>query len=155
VCGVLKNALLVFGSILIWHTVITPLQLLGNTIATIGLLYYSLGKDTIHNFMLQHLTGSNRGHSRRRSSSAAAERDSLARGIARRKTAIILISTAALIGGAAGFWTGYSGNWAEQLPENMSFEQVQAEAAHFHDELRAYWYSVSRLGNWEGKAKPS
>lgn len=42
-CGVLKNCGIVFASILIWGTVITPLQWFGYSIATCGLIYYSLG----------------------------------------------------------------------------------------------------------------
>lgn len=42
-CGVLKDLLLVFASILIWGTVISGLQTIGYTIAIIGMLYYKLG----------------------------------------------------------------------------------------------------------------
>jgi hypothetical protein len=42
-CGVLKNILLVFASILIWGTVVTGLQVLGYGIALMGLVYYGVG----------------------------------------------------------------------------------------------------------------
>lgn len=42
-CGVLKNCGIVFASILLFGTIITPLQWLGYSIATLGLIYYSLG----------------------------------------------------------------------------------------------------------------
>ncbi|KJZ70741.1 hypothetical protein HIM_09874 [Hirsutella minnesotensis 3608] len=41
--GILKNILLIAISILIWHTKITFVQVLGYTIALIGLTYYSIG----------------------------------------------------------------------------------------------------------------
>ncbi|KAH6648981.1 DUF250 domain membrane protein [Truncatella angustata] len=40
VCGVLKNILLVIVSVIIWGTVITPLQTLGYTLALIGMVFY-------------------------------------------------------------------------------------------------------------------
>lgn len=46
-CGVLKNILLVVASILIWGTIITPLQFLGYSIALCGLVYYGVGYDGI------------------------------------------------------------------------------------------------------------
>jgi len=46
-CGVLKNILLVIASVLIWATIITPLQFVGYGIATCGLIYYGVGYDGI------------------------------------------------------------------------------------------------------------
>ncbi|CAG8950231.1 hypothetical protein HYFRA_00008469 [Hymenoscyphus fraxineus] len=46
-CGVLKNILLVVASILIWATVITPIQFFGYSIALCGLVYYGAGYDGI------------------------------------------------------------------------------------------------------------
>jgi len=45
--GILKNIILVLVSVLIWTTQITALQVLGYTIALGGLVYYSLGWNTI------------------------------------------------------------------------------------------------------------
>lgn len=45
--GILKSILLVIVSIIIWHTEISPLQFLGYSIALAGLVYYSLGYDTL------------------------------------------------------------------------------------------------------------
>ncbi|ODV92510.1 hypothetical protein CANCADRAFT_43119 [Tortispora caseinolytica NRRL Y-17796] len=42
-CGILKDILLVFASMVIWHTIVTPLQFFGYSIALVGLLYYKLG----------------------------------------------------------------------------------------------------------------
>lgn len=42
-CGVLKNILLVIASVVIWGTIITPLQFVGYGIATAGLIYYGVG----------------------------------------------------------------------------------------------------------------
>jgi len=42
-CGVLKNILLVFASVLLWGTVIMPIQALGYGIALVGLVYYGVG----------------------------------------------------------------------------------------------------------------
>lgn len=50
-CGVLKDILLVLASILIWGTVITPLQVLGYSIALGGLVVYKLGVETIVNMV--------------------------------------------------------------------------------------------------------
>lgn len=46
-CGVLKDILLVGASIAIWHTVISPLQYFGYSVALCGLVYYKLGGATI------------------------------------------------------------------------------------------------------------
>ncbi len=46
-CGVLKNILLVLASVLLWGTVIKPLQILGYTIALAGLIYYGVGYEGI------------------------------------------------------------------------------------------------------------
>lgn len=39
--GILKNVLLIFASVMIWHTSITGLQFFGYSIALLGLLIYS------------------------------------------------------------------------------------------------------------------
>jgi len=44
-CGVLKDILLVVASMIIWGTVVTPLQFFGYTIALGGLVYYKLGNE--------------------------------------------------------------------------------------------------------------
>ncbi|KAE9370340.1 TPT-domain-containing protein [Stipitochalara longipes BDJ] len=44
-CGVLKNILLVLASVLLWGTVIMPIQALGYGIALLGLVYYGVGYD--------------------------------------------------------------------------------------------------------------
>jgi len=46
-CGVLKNILIIFSSVLIWNTPITPLQYLGYGIALVALTYYSVRWDDI------------------------------------------------------------------------------------------------------------
>ncbi|KAH0558986.1 hypothetical protein GP486_004399 [Trichoglossum hirsutum] len=46
-CGVLKDVLLVFASILIWGTTITGLQIFGYAIALGGLIYYKLGGEKL------------------------------------------------------------------------------------------------------------
>lgn len=46
-CGVLKDILLVFASIMIWGTPVSALQYFGYTIALGGLIYFKLGADTI------------------------------------------------------------------------------------------------------------
>jgi hypothetical protein len=45
--GIFKNLLLVGFSVIIWHTILTPVQLLGYTIALFALLYYSIGWDNL------------------------------------------------------------------------------------------------------------
>ena len=45
--GILKNILLVIASVMIWNTKITFLQILGYTVALVGLVYYSIGWDQI------------------------------------------------------------------------------------------------------------
>lgn len=46
-CGVLKNCGIIFASILLFGTHITGLQWIGYSIATLGLIYYSLGREGI------------------------------------------------------------------------------------------------------------
>ena len=46
-CGVLKDILLVFASVIIWGTPVTLLQYLGYGIALCGLIYFKLGGDTL------------------------------------------------------------------------------------------------------------
>jgi hypothetical protein len=53
-CGVLKNIIIVLASIVIWNTVVTVTQVAGYMVATVGLLYYSFGADTIHSFIREH-----------------------------------------------------------------------------------------------------
>ncbi|RQM05420.1 hypothetical protein DH86_00001961 [Scytalidium sp. 3C] len=50
-CGVLKDILLVVASMLIWGTVITPLQCFGYSIALGGLVYYKLGAETLKGYI--------------------------------------------------------------------------------------------------------
>jgi hypothetical protein len=50
-CGVLKNILLVLASVLIWGTIITPLQILGYGIALAGLVYYGVGYEGIQTYL--------------------------------------------------------------------------------------------------------
>ncbi|KAL8951942.1 MAG: hypothetical protein Q9222_002126 [Ikaeria aurantiellina] len=42
-CGVLKGLIIIGTSIVIWDTVVTPTQFVGNGIAMAGLVYYNLG----------------------------------------------------------------------------------------------------------------
>ncbi|KAL8646984.1 MAG: hypothetical protein Q9226_006625, partial [Calogaya cf. arnoldii] len=42
-CGVLKSICLMVASVIIWSTVVTPMQFIGNFIAMGGLVYYNLG----------------------------------------------------------------------------------------------------------------
>ncbi|KFY10867.1 hypothetical protein V491_07440 [Pseudogymnoascus sp. VKM F-3775] len=46
-CGVLKDILLVAASMMIWGTVVTPLQFIGYAIALGGLVYYKLGGEQV------------------------------------------------------------------------------------------------------------
>ncbi|KAI9889769.1 MAG: hypothetical protein M1814_004971 [Vezdaea aestivalis] len=52
-CGVLKDILLVVASILIWGTVITPLQMFGYFIALGGLVYYKLGAEKLKEYLAE------------------------------------------------------------------------------------------------------
>ncbi|RFU34605.1 hypothetical protein B7463_g1752, partial [Scytalidium lignicola] len=49
-CGVLKDILLVIASMMIWGTIITPLQVFGYGIALSGLVYYKLGAETLKGY---------------------------------------------------------------------------------------------------------
>lgn len=49
-CGVLKDILLVFASIMIWGTPVTLTQYFGYSIALGGMIYYKLGADSIKSF---------------------------------------------------------------------------------------------------------
>jgi hypothetical protein len=55
-CGVLKNVGLVFFSAIVWSTVVTSTQIIGYSLSTLGLLYYSLGAETIRNALYQALS---------------------------------------------------------------------------------------------------
>lgn len=46
-CGVIKDILLVFASIMIWGTPVSALQYFGYGVALCGLVYFKLGGDTI------------------------------------------------------------------------------------------------------------
>jgi len=48
--GVLKNILLVLSSVLLFGTIIMPLQIIGYTIALLGLLSYGVGYDGLHTY---------------------------------------------------------------------------------------------------------
>ncbi|MCJ1282677.1 hypothetical protein MMC26_002002 [Xylographa opegraphella] len=50
-CGVLKDILLVFASIMIWGTPVTALQYFGYSIALGGMVYYKLGAESIKSFL--------------------------------------------------------------------------------------------------------
>ena len=147
ICGVLKNALLMSGSVLIWHSVVTPLQLLGYTIATVGLLYYSLGRHIIHDFVRQRILEPLGGHTRRRSSSGASEMTGLLTVIARRKTLFVLVG--AVVASRCSDW------FLERMPQSlahfdrysgdMSLEQANLRAQKMQDALRRYWQSQVKL----------
>lgn len=47
-CGVLKSISLIAASMLIWGTVVTPIQFVGNGITLTGLVYYQLGGEKVH-----------------------------------------------------------------------------------------------------------
>jgi uncharacterized membrane protein len=49
-CGVLKNILLVLTSVLLFGTIIMPLQVLGYGIALLGLIYYGVGYEGIQTY---------------------------------------------------------------------------------------------------------
>ncbi|KAL8770982.1 MAG: hypothetical protein Q9209_003401 [Squamulea sp. 1 TL-2023] len=46
-CGVLKNITLIGASMILWGTVVTPIQFVGNGIAMTGLVYYNLGGEKV------------------------------------------------------------------------------------------------------------
>ena len=50
-CGVLKNISLIGASMLIWGTVVTPMQFFGNGMAMAGLLYYKLGAEKVQSYV--------------------------------------------------------------------------------------------------------
>jgi hypothetical protein len=96
-CGVLKNIIIVLASVLIWNTLVTPMQVAGYTVATIGLLYYSLGADSIHSFIRNQVV-----------QSAQKEENLIAR---RRRTqrvlASMLLTIVVLAGAIGGVIAGY------------------------------------------------
>ena len=49
-CGVLKNIFLVVASVLIWRTIVTPLQVFGYGMASAGVVYYGVGYEGIHTY---------------------------------------------------------------------------------------------------------
>ena len=114
-CGVLKNILVVALAILIWGTVVTPLQIFGYALSSIGLLYYFLGAETIHRFVSSLFVGKR----------PPVERKS-GTGNSRKKIAMICITAAAVCGGMAGALAGYTVDWRDWDP-------------------RLYWYSATRL----------
>ncbi|OBT77578.1 hypothetical protein VF21_04604 [Pseudogymnoascus sp. 05NY08] len=52
-CGVIKNVGIVVLSVILWGTIVSGLQWLGYSIASAGLVYYSLGYEGIKNACLQ------------------------------------------------------------------------------------------------------
>jgi hypothetical protein len=96
-CGVLKNIIIVLVSVLIWKTVVTPAQVAGYTVATIGLLYYSFGADSIHSFVRDHAF-----------QKVTTEENPIAR---RRRTQRVIVSmlltTVVLAGAVGGVLAGY------------------------------------------------
>lgn len=50
-CGVLKDILLVGASMMIWGTLVTPLQMFGYSIALGGLVYYKLGAEKLKEYL--------------------------------------------------------------------------------------------------------
>ncbi|KAL9611057.1 MAG: hypothetical protein Q9167_004269 [Letrouitia subvulpina] len=57
-CGVLKNILLIGASIVIWGTVVTPIQFFGNGIAMSGLVYYKVGAKKLRATLLKPVSES-------------------------------------------------------------------------------------------------
>lgn len=49
-CGVLKDILLVFASMMLWQTPVTATQFFGYSVALVGLVYYKLGADKIREY---------------------------------------------------------------------------------------------------------
>jgi hypothetical protein len=49
-CGILKDILIVISSLILWNTPLTVVQVLGYSIALLGLVYYMLGYDRIVGF---------------------------------------------------------------------------------------------------------
>lgn len=42
ICGILKNILLVIASVIFWGTKISPIQIIGYSVALIGMMFYRL-----------------------------------------------------------------------------------------------------------------
>jgi hypothetical protein len=102
--GVLKTIFLIFASVMLWGTVVTPIQLMGCFIATLGLLYYSLGKDKLHGFLFPCVGQSGRE-----------EKGATRGGFARRKIAILFVFLAASAGAAGGWYAGYNVEWDPRI----------------------------------------
>jgi hypothetical protein len=102
--GVLKTVFLIFASIMLWGTVVTPVQFLGCFIATLALLYYSLRKDRLHGFLFPCV-----GQSRRE------EKGATRGGFARRKITLLFVFLAASTGAAGGWYEGYNVEWDPRI----------------------------------------
>lgn len=98
--GVLKTIFLIFASVVLWETIVTPTQIVGCIIATAGLLYYSLGKDRIHSLLFPWLE-----------QSRAEEKSVKRRRIAKRKFAIVVVLLSASAGAIGGGYAGYDIEW--------------------------------------------
>jgi hypothetical protein len=103
-CGVLKNILLVLASVLLWGTVIMPLQVFGYTIALIGLIYYGVGYEGILIYysytwrFAQQIWEGESSEKRFETASTGRER----RGGIVRKTVIVCVFTMCVVGLVAG-----------------------------------------------------
>lgn len=113
--GVVKTIFLIFASVILWGTIVTPAQLAGCFIATTGLLYYSLGKEKIHSLLFSRFE-QQRG-----------KVEVVTRGrFANCKFALFVI-LAALAGAAGGWYTGFKSGWDPRVYW-YSTQQLSGEA---------------------------
>jgi hypothetical protein len=98
-CGVLKNILLVLASVLLWGTIIMPLQILGYTIALAGLIYYGIGYEgiqTSYSYTSKYAKQLWEGEKMFETATTAS------RGTIARKAVIVVIFTLCVVGLVAG-----------------------------------------------------
>ena len=98
--GVLKTMFLIIVSVVFWGTVVTLTQIVGCCIATIGLLYYSLGKERLHSLVFPCYQ-----YQPMREQSLSPRR------FAKRKFAIVLVLLSVSAGALGGGYAGYSMEW--------------------------------------------
>lgn len=128
--GVLKTIFLIFASVLLWGTVVTPTQIVGCLVATSGLLYYSIGKQRLHSPLFPWLEQSRIEESGSKLVELGGTPGAVKRKtFAKRKFAIVLVVLSAVAGAIDGGYAGHNIEW----------------------DPRVYWYSAQRLtgASWE------
>ena len=144
VCGVLKNALLVVGSVFFFGEKVTGLQVFGYLVATGGLVLYSLDVDLVAVASTWTMSSAGMTHLRRAGENEKAVPVWQCPRVTRKQVIAALTALVIIFGGVSGFWTSMSREIFQQNPGELTLKQREARAQRMIADYHKAWLEYAK-----------